>query len=275
MRAFRHFSNLRGWRRFSNAVAKSHGEFVIRNEAGYFSGDLSSFIERQIYLYGGYEREMIAMFLDAIPRTRRDTVLDVGANIGTHSIAFARHFRQVHAFEPSPQVWPSLERNIAMNSDCRIALHNVALGNSDRVSPLYTIENTNLGLGTLVPETVYTVPVKECGEVRIVDGSSYLERIAVDRVDAIKVDVQGYELTVLDGLQQVLKKNRPYIWIEISQSEADSFGTAKAFLDLIPYRANLQRLVRTTNLVKSKYMLVPYRAGTGRLAGGDHLISPA
>jgi len=69
-----------------------------------FAGNLNSSIDREAYLYGSYDWHKIAPFL--AQATRCGTIADVGANIGNHALAFARHFDRVITLEPNPRVWP-------------------------------------------------------------------------------------------------------------------------------------------------------------------------
>lgn len=103
MRILRHIP---GWRRVVDLLASpTHSEFAVENRGAWFAGNLSSFIDREIYLFGRYEDRQIAHFLVAIPEDRRGVILDIGANTGNHSVAFAQVFKTVHAFEPNPLLW--------------------------------------------------------------------------------------------------------------------------------------------------------------------------
>ncbi len=99
VRALRAFSNIRGWERLSALLVPkaAAGPFRVRNQSGLFAGELSSFIDRSMYLRGGYEENHIRAFLSRVPAERRGLVLDVGANVGTHSLGFSRHLKAVHA----------------------------------------------------------------------------------------------------------------------------------------------------------------------------------
>src|SRR5688572_11738006 len=125
-RALRWLHALPGWQSLVNKVVPDHsGAFVVHNGPMVFAGVIGSFIDRQVYLFGGYERPYIDRFVRAIPADRRGTILDIGANAGTHSLAFASDFATVHAFEPNPMLWAQFERNVALNHLKNVQLHKL------------------------------------------------------------------------------------------------------------------------------------------------------
>jgi len=75
---------MRGWERMATLLAPpgAPGAFLVLNPTGYFAGDLSSWIDRRMYVFGGYEQDSIRAFLSMLPADRRGIVLDVGANVG-------------------------------------------------------------------------------------------------------------------------------------------------------------------------------------------------
>lgn len=122
-RALRNLVALRGWQRRVNRLVPDHSaSFTVRNGDTVFAGDIGSFIDRQVYLFGGWESTLIQCFLSRIPAGRHGTILDVGANAGTHSIAFARIFETVHSFEPNPMLWPQFEQNMVLNGLTNVRL---------------------------------------------------------------------------------------------------------------------------------------------------------
>lgn len=89
------------------------GRFRVKSEWGWFEGNIESFVDREVYLRGWYESDHIRLFLESLPEERRNVALDIGANVGTHSLAFSRLFKAVHAFDPNPNLWSSFLRNVA------------------------------------------------------------------------------------------------------------------------------------------------------------------
>lgn len=137
---------------------------------------------------------------------RGDVTLDIGANLGLVSILMASIGAEVHAFEPNPRMIGYLNQTVARNPDLPITLHKTALGAADRELDLM-IPEQNEGAASLkslgvrrVIESV-TVPVRRLDD--------YIGNAGVDRVDFIKIDVEGFEPQVFEGAQNVLRELRP------------------------------------------------------------------
>jgi FkbM family methyltransferase len=141
-------------------------------------------------------------------------VVDVGANVGNHSLALALLPRTsgVVAFEPNPQAFALLQFNVAINGlEARITTHRLALSDRQDEATLRQ-PNSNLGGSSLeaaMPSKAGVVAVHRC---RLVCGSDWLP----DPVALIKIDVEGHELSCLRGLLPVLERDHPLLFVEVS-----------------------------------------------------------
>ncbi len=274
VRSLRFLEGVRGWRRVSGALLpeKPAGAFQVTNRFGVFAGDLSSYIDRQIYLYGDYEADYLRELQRFLPAARRRTLLDVGANIGTHSVAFARDFAEVHAFEPNPELWPSFERHIALNGLKNVRLHKVGLGEKDETLPFYLTERDNLGLGTAATDQVYDVPLRQAGTIRVVNGDPYLAASGIAAIDFIKIDVQGLEMQVLRGLSETLARYRPYVWLEVNEPTLKEAGSIEGLIGLMPFPAKLFMFEHERRGLRNALRIT---AATERsLQPGDYIFAP-
>ncbi|MEM1030006.1 MAG: FkbM family methyltransferase, partial [Myxococcota bacterium] len=196
VRRTRRYRDTRGWGRLADFVAARgmSGRFRVANGSFIHEGDVSDLIDRELYLRGGYEDQKISLFLSRVPSDRRTSILDVGANVGTHTLPFARTFAQVHAFEPNPEVVRKLRQNVALNDNLNVAIHPCGLSDERAERTFYSVPSKhNPGLGTFSSVEQYDVPLDAVDRLEVVEGDGYLESLGVERVDAIKVDVQGYE----------------------------------------------------------------------------------
>lgn len=138
-----------------------------------------------------------------------DLVVDVGANIGNHTLYFALICGSyVQAFEPNPTAAAYLERNVVLNDmAARITVHRVALGDHDGHA---TMRNSNLGieLGEAQPD--------EDGDIVM----CALDNLRIGRPRLLKVDVEGAELSVLHGAQSLIGTHRPIVVVEAKTVEA-------------------------------------------------------
>lgn len=136
---------------------------------------------------------------------RRGVVVDAGAYIGSHTLFLAGVCgRRVHAFEPNPAAAEILRANLALNPGLDVVVHDVALGAWSGRGRLSVVDPTNLG-------TTSVRPVDVGGKVHIAP----LDRVVSERVALLKIDVEGMELAVLHGAQQVIARHRPLVYVEV------------------------------------------------------------
>ena len=115
-------------------------EYTITWEGLTYNGSLRFLIDRHIYYAGGYSMHEIDFLRQAsdIIRQIKGSVLmlDIGANVGQHSLALHSNVDKIIAFEPNPATAARLRLNIEKNAIKNIELHEVALGNSDEIAML-------------------------------------------------------------------------------------------------------------------------------------------
>ena len=135
------------------------------------------------------------------------TILDCGANVGNHSLYFAKvsHAKKVYAFEASEDTYRILKKNIELNGlEDVITAENVALGEKDsRASIKFVKSKTNTGFNQVEEDDDGTVNMRP------------LDELVTEKIDFIKIDVEGYELNVLKGARRILSEMQPIIMIEI------------------------------------------------------------
>lgn len=274
VRALRGLRRLRGWRRAAALLvrADARGAFTIANQGVLFSGDLGSFLDREVYLFGGYEAEGLEAFLGRVPAGRRGVALDVGANAGVHSLRLARHFATVHAFDPNAALWSQFERNVALNGLTNVTLHRMGLGDEDAVLPLYDVAGANAGLATFLSAPQYDRPLQPVGQTPVARGDGVVERLGSPRIDAVKIDVQGYEAHVLRGLARVLERDEPLVWVEAGGDAPEAIRTLTDLKGLFPYPVEVTRFRGVRGWLTHGWAATP---AADILPPGDYWVSPA
>jgi FkbM family methyltransferase len=166
------------------------------------------------------------------------TVVDVGANIGYYLLLFQRSTGAggcVICVEPSAENLPELKLNIAANPVGRIELHEVAIGESEG----------EIGLRSGINSGVVKI-AEGAHVVRVVP----LDAIVGERVDVLKIDVEGYEGQVLAGATALIARDRPAIFLELHPHILPRFGhslkgilgeLAKTYPDIRLYERREQR----------------------------------
>jgi FkbM family methyltransferase len=194
-------------------------------------------ISDRIRVEGIYERELLELLRDCIlsrADCRQKVAIDVGANIGNHTLFFSDLFAQVVAIEPNPLTRRMLQLNLEMNGVENVEVQTVAL--SDHVGRASLAFNKrNLGAASTNggdPE------LNETTEVELATGDDVVS--SFEPIALIKIDVEGGEEAVLKGLEKTIKSNRPILMIEQLEDAIDEESGSSpsfAFLTGLGYTA--------------------------------------
>ncbi|HVR41175.1 MAG TPA: FkbM family methyltransferase [Thermoanaerobaculia bacterium] len=166
--------------------------------------------------------EADAPFQRSLDLVQRDAVvLDVGANFGVWSLLASKRGANVHAFEPVPAMVSRLRDHIALNDANSIAVHTIALGENEGTAPFFAVTSRNTGASALVRRAEDDVELR----VDVITLDHWIERENIDRVDLMKVDVEGAEILVFRGARRFLSSaNAPIVFFEINEKLCASFG---------------------------------------------------
>jgi FkbM family methyltransferase len=165
-----------------------------------------------INIEGRYEKSSLDIVSDFmnnyIKIDHNSTVLDIGANIGNHSLYFSSLFSKVYAFEPHPKTYKLLEFNC---SDLNIDTFNFGLSSED-ATVKFDVDPNNMGHAFIIDgELNKDISSNMEIEVKKLDDLSEIDRT---NISLIKIDVEGHELQALEGALTTIKDNRPVILFE-------------------------------------------------------------
>jgi FkbM family methyltransferase len=170
------------------------------------------------YLYEiGEEFEPDTVSLFKFLTNEDSRVLDIGANIGLTAIAFSQicpHGR-IAAIEPVPRTFEYLRKNVSSAGAHNVNLFNFAIGNTEG-SVLMQGHPSNFACSFVadnytVPATDHfacTVPIKRVDDI--------FSELSLDRLDLMKVDVEGFELEVFAGARETLNTYKPIVFLEMN-----------------------------------------------------------
>jgi FkbM family methyltransferase len=155
---------------------------------------------RQRYADGkGPKYDDIQEALTHIPGT--EVAVDGGANVGAYSRAMAQHFKKVHAFEPAPDTFAALSRNLE------------DWGLTDRVSAYHAaISDRHENVSVDLPRGSRSVSRRITGPGDI--PTMMIDDLKLELVDFIKLDLEGYEYRALLGAAGTLERCRPIVMFE-------------------------------------------------------------
>lgn len=187
-----------------------------------FRGCLDNYLEWLAWVTGDYFEYP---YLNLIRRLHHGgVVLDVGANVGTHALAFSEFFNQVHAVEPYPPLYEKLAGRRAISD--RIHPHQLALSDRAGSVPFLAPNSANMGIGRIT----------ESGDIQVeaMRGDDFVAAQIKDPIDFIKIDVEGHETEVIKGLGKTLRRDRPTVMFEASKAVMKSSESIRACFDRFP-----------------------------------------
>lgn len=153
-------------------------------------------------------------------------VLDIGANQGYYTLLSARKVEplgKVLAFEPSPRELRRLKLHLWLNGCKNVEVSSSALGAVSGTEELYVVLGTETGCNSLRPPDV-SQPTSRL-PVRVECLDDVLKARGINHVDFIKLDVEGAELSVLQGAQELLRRSpRPVILAEVQEIRTQPWG---------------------------------------------------
>ena len=190
--------------------------------------DTRQLIDWNLLFRGEYEPHLRNLFERLLESGA--VAVDVGANVGAHTLTLARlvgSTGRVLAFEPNPAIRSRLERNVAMNSLENVDIYDCALGDIEaqmhlRVPAADSKEAANPGMASLVALDTPHDLVKV--DVAILDG--LWASTGLQRLDLVKIDVQGYEAPVVRGMAALIKKFEPVVIFEYEDWAWRKAGTS-------------------------------------------------
>ncbi len=209
-------------------------------------------IQRKLFYHGFIDRVECRLLAAHLPRG--GVFFDIGSYFGWYSLWLARHCAaQAFAFEPVPVNYALLTENVRLNPAERVRTFPVALSDQPGEVCFQLPAADNRGTGRILAEGGQRVPA--------VTLDAFVAEQGIQRLDAMKIDVEGAEVRVLAGGQATLERFRPAILIELNPKRLELLGTSEAGL-----LAALRELGYATHHV-GKRGLTPF---TGIPAGQEY-----
>lgn len=178
-----------------------------------YSGNTASYIDRFVYYMGGYEIGILNKIKELKQEYNIDSFVDIGANVGHHSLFASTLFKRVISFEPYPVVLQQFKNNIINNSIKNIELCEYGIGETDTTLKYYEPEGENKGTGSFIENFSGNNKYQQLDlEIRSGDVLSELNI----KNPIIKIDTEGFEASVLKGIQKFLESNPSIIIVEVS-----------------------------------------------------------
>lgn len=171
--------------------------------------DMKNQVDRNIDAFSEYEKNQVTFFLSRLKESKCNCFIDIGSHWGYYSMLFANEvcFNQaeIHAFEPDKTNRYQLYANLFLNNlQDRIKVYETAISHKDGELRFHHFDANNRGRSCIA----------EDGEV-IVKTSRLDTLLNIEnKILGVKIDVEGHELEVISGMQEILKNNICILQIE-------------------------------------------------------------
>jgi FkbM family methyltransferase len=228
----------RGYRAFTALM----GDRIVRRDLGGYCAELHLGEVMELAAFVGEFEPDMGPLIDRLTQPGM-IVCDIGANVGLHALHFAHRVGaegKVYAFEPSDFAFRKLVRNVALNPHLNLEAEQLALSNETKTAVEVDFRSSwrhDGSRGDLSKSVV---------DFTLLD--DWVAQRGLDRIDIIKLDVDGYEGLVLDGARATLARFRPQILIEAGADQYRDDDRADAFAILVSLGYRLQTTRDTESL---------------------------
>ena len=165
-------------------------------------------IAKKISLYGDYEEYVRQILLSyAKPNT---TIVDIGANIGLHTIPLSKKIGpqgKILSFEPDPDNYRILKKNIELNGLQNVTTYNIGLSDKPGKANLFQSDENRGGLSICEKNVSQLEGEPRAVHIELSTGDIELANCTPE-ISLIKIDVEGAEPLVIQGMSEVLNQNK-------------------------------------------------------------------
>jgi FkbM family methyltransferase len=199
--------------------------------------DPSDYMDRLFYL-GSYDRILLQMIRDRV--RKGDLCVDVGAQKGYVALQLSKQVGKsglVMAFEPDSRARKHLDANLARNKAANTTVFPFALGTAEGTTTFHL--SSQLGWSTRFPNALAKPTLCKRIQVPIRPLAHIFEdnrfRMSLPKLSFVKIDCEGSEAEVLQGMAGILRNASPAIWIEVNPGSLEAAGKSVESI-LMPLR---------------------------------------
>jgi FkbM family methyltransferase len=149
-----------------------------------------------------------------------DIIIDVGTNIGCSVMNFALKTGsdgKIYGFEPDIINYNQCKKHINLNKFENISLYNIGIGNNSGKYNLIIDDPNNRGTNKISINDKSKIK-KESIEVLITTIDEWVLKNKIEKINVIKIDVEGFDLKVIEGAEETIKKYNPILFVELDNN---------------------------------------------------------
>jgi FkbM family methyltransferase len=231
-----------------NKLIVNHGKYKFNFYGGGDRGEI---------LYHAFWEKMFSEEIENVKKyiKRDDTVIDVGGNMGFFVLILnemVRNTGKIYSFEPSRILRDRLASTVQINNIKNVEIVNLALGEKDGTTSLYYNPKQS-GLSSIVSHEENGF-LKE--EITITTLDKFSKAIS-NRISFIKIDTEGYEPQVLRGAKELIKKDKPVIYIELGGDHLETSIEAMKVLKELGYNCEAEEIDLSKTLAGVNFIATP------------------
>lgn len=201
-------------------MGKDPSQLLCQRNSLSWKLDLNEGIDLSIFLFGYFERDTTQAFQKVLKPGMH--VLDIGANIGAHTLPIAKQITgsgKVYAIEPTDWAFHKLQENLNLNPALTNAhTHQVLLTNNPNAAPKAIDASWRVDCSEIRAKSIESASPLSLDE--------FVALHAIEKIDVIKMDVDGNEVDILKSGTQALKKYKPIMIIELCPHVLEAHGTS-------------------------------------------------
>lgn len=185
------------------------------------------FIGQAIIRDGIYDKTGLYFIEKILAKLNADVIFDIGASIGNHALRMSHYCKKLYLFEPQIILAENLKQTASLNQLSHWQIFNMGLSNENQKLTFYRNIDSNIE-SSFVPTLKGDNFVEE--EATVYVGDEIVHKNAIEQIDFMKIDVEGFEAKVILGLKESIQKFRPVIFMEWDkQITRDQFQTFEIF----------------------------------------------
>lgn len=199
-------------------------------------------------IWEAYMHKVFEKYLD-----KNSVVIDAGAFVGTHTIKLSKICKKVYAFEPCLPSYRLLSKNVKINKCDNVVLSSCGLSDKTGKTTFEWNRQNNLGASALKGNDMEFFQAKK-GDIASLNAVRLIsiDSLGLEKLDFIKIDVEGYETKVIDGALHSIKRFKPKITCECYSKDghtpSDELITNK-FSKILDLGYRYERLEHHTDLL--------------------------
>ncbi len=165
-----------------------------------------------------YEIELLEYMKCVLKRKNNEVLLDIGANIGNHSIYLSKYVgKHIISVEANDEVAVILDENLNSNSINNCTVYRTAVGSNVGIGELTFPDKNNVGMARVITENI--INTKNTVKINTIDNiiNDFFKNnpnFKKRKITAMKLDIEGFELYALQGASEIIAKYQPDLFIE-------------------------------------------------------------